>query len=266
MNAQKFEVPATNPRAKVQQRVAATDIEVTYNRPGCKGRVIFGGLVPYDQVWRTGSDASTKVSFSTPVSLNGHVLDSGSYELFSIPAKAEWTIILQKSRSQWGSYAYSASNDAVRFVAIPQSLPNLVESFTIGFDNVTSKSTVMYVAWENTWVPITIEIDLRKTVVPQLEASLKNDERKPYFRAAMFYYENDLDIDRAAELMTLALRDNPNHLGMLYRQALILERKGDKKGAVEASEKSLKEAQSAGEELKREYTSLNTILLQRLRK
>lgn len=260
-----FEVPATNTHAVIEQRVAATDIKVDYNRPNRKGRTIFGGLVPFGKIWRTGSDASTKIYFSTPVSLNGCALDSGRYELFSIPGKTEWTIILQSSRSQWGSYGYKKENDALRITAKPVSLGQQVETFTIGFDKITSNSAEIAISWEKTKVPVEIKIDLAKTVLPQLEASLQNDERKQYFRAAMFYYENDLDINRAAELMELAIKSNPNHLGMFYRQGLILEQKGDRKGAIEAAEKSLQLAQSAGEELKAEYIKLNTALLKRLK-
>jgi hypothetical protein len=267
LNAQQssFEVPATNSPAKTQQRIAATDIEVAYNRPNMKGRTIFGDLVPYGQVWRTGSDASTKIYFSTAVSLNGHLLDSGKYELFTIPGKTEWTIILQQSKSQWGSYSYKPDLDVLRFTTKPELLKQSVETFTISFDKITSRSAEISLSWDKTRVPVQVTIDLNKTVVPMIEASLLSDERKPYFRAAMFYFENDLDINRAAELMGLAIKGNPTHLGMLYRHALILERKGNKKEAIEASEKSLQLAQSAPEELKTEYTKLNTALLARLR-
>lgn len=267
LNAQQttFEVPATNSSAKVQQRVAATDIEVVYNRPNIKGRKIFGDLVPFGQVWRTGSDASTKIYFSTPVSLNGHEIDSGRYELFTIPGKTEWTIILQKNKSQWGSYSYKQENDLLRFTSKPETIAHPVETFNINFDKITSRSAEMSLSWEKTRVPVKITIDLNKTVIPKLEASIKNDERKPYFRAAMFYFENDLDINRAAELMHLALKENPNHLGMLYRYALILEKKGDKKEAIEASEKSMQLAQSASDELKHEYIKLNKVLLTKLK-
>ena len=261
-----FEVPATNSHATIEQQVAATDIKVDYNRPNRKGRTIFGGLIPFGKIWRTGSDASTKIYFSTPVLLNGHALDSGRYELFTIPGKTDWTIILQSNHSQWGSYRYKPDNDALRITAKPEILNRQLETFTIGFDQITSNSAEMAISWEKTRVPISITIDLAKTVVPQLETSLQNDERKQYFRAAMFYYENDLDINRAAELMALAIKANPTHLGMLYRQGLILEKKGDIKGAIGAAEKSLQLAQSAGEELKAEYIKLNTALLQRLKR
>ena len=260
-----FEVPATNSPAKIQQRVAATNIEVVYNRPNMKGRKIFGELVPYGQVWRTGSDASTKIYFSTPVVLNGNDLDSGRYELFTIPGKTEWTIIFQKNKSQWGSYSYKQENDALRLKVKSGTPGQPVETFTFSFENITSKSAELAISWEKTKVLVPITIDLAKTVIPQIEASILNEVRKPYFRAAMFYYENDLDINRAAELMQLAVNENPNQLGMRYRYALILEKKGDKKAAIEASEKSLQLAQSAADELKNEYIKLNTALLKRLK-
>jgi len=260
-----FEIPVTNPRGKIQQRIAATDVEVIYNRPSVRGRKVFGDLVPFGQVWRTGSDASTKISFSTPVSVNGQVVAEGTYELFSIPGEGEWTIILQQNRNQWGSYAYKEEFDALRTVVKSQHLNAAIETFTMGFDNITSKSADLSLVWEQIRVAIPLTIDLKATVLAGLEESLTKGGKKPYFQAAMFYYENDLDINRAAELMQLALQESPNHLGMLYRFALILERKGDIEKAIAASGKSLAEAQKASPELKAEYVKLNTALLERLR-
>ena len=261
-----FEVPATNSHARIQQSIAATDIEVIYNRPSVKGRAIFGSLVSYDEVWRTGSDASTKISFSTTVSIGDQDLAAGQYELFSIPGKKDWTIILQKNRSQWGSYRYDQQYDVLRTTVPVEKLKHTVETFNIGFDRITSSTALLSLSWEKVSVSIPISIDLRETVLPKLEASLKIDGSKPYFRAAMFYFENDLGIVRAAELMELALEKNPGHIGMLYRYALILEKKGDIKVAIKASERSLEGAQEASGELKSEYIKLNTALLQRLKK
>jgi hypothetical protein len=261
-----FEIPATNSHSVIQQQIASTYINVEYNRPNIKGRKIFGGLIPFGKIWRTGSDASTKLYFSTPVYLNNHPLDSGTYEIFTIPNSQEWTIILQQSKSQWGSYSYKIENDVLRFTVKREKIAKPLETFTISFDKITSKSAELSLNWEKTRVPIFITIDLIKTVVPKLEESLLVEGRKPYFKAAMFYFENNIDIGRAAALMQLAINENPNHLGMLYRQALILERMGDKEKAIESSEKSLMLANSAGEELKAEYIKLNTTLLKRLRK
>lgn len=260
-----FEVPATNPFGKIVQRVAATDIEVNYNRPSIKGRKIFGELVPFGQVWRTGSDASTKITFSTAVIFNEKPLEAGAYELFTIPAENEWTIILQSNKNQWGSYRYDAESDVHRSTVKPVKLCYSVETFTISVDAVTSRSAEISLAWENSKISIPVLIDLQATVIPQLEEALTKGEKRSYFKAAMFYFENDLDVNRAAELMALAINDNPNHLGMLYRQALILQRKGDTQAAIAASEKSLAEAKKAGRELRDEYVKLNTQLLTQLR-
>ena len=259
-----FPLPMTNSRAVVLQQVAATDIEVTYHRPSVRGRVIFGNLVPYGQVWRTGSDNATRITFSTPVAVNGTAVDSGDYELFSIPNRDEWVIILQRARSQWGSYSYDPANDVARITTRPVSVAVPVETFTIGFSDVATDGATMNITWDRVRVPIRITIDVRATVVPRLEAALRGQGRRPYFQAAMFYYENNLDLDRAVELMTLALEANPGHIGMLYRLALIQERNGNRAAAIEASEQSLAGAANSPPELRDEYTRLNSALLARL--
>jgi Protein of unknown function (DUF2911) len=260
-----FEVPATNSPAVVHQQVAATEIEVSYHRPSVKGRKIFGELVRYDQVWRTGADNATRISFSTPVSLNGTPLDAGEYELFTVPGEKEWTVIFHENRSQWGSYSYDPAHDVARIQARPVALPELVETFTISVDDVHSAGATLNISWERTRVPVRVEIDVRATVVPRLEEALQGEGRHPYFQAAMFYFENDLELARAAELMELALERSPGHIGMLYRLGLILERKGDIPGAIAAAEASLSGAAAAAPELKQEYTRLDTALLDRLR-
>jgi Protein of unknown function (DUF2911) len=172
---------------------------------------------------------------------------------------------LQQSNSQWGSYSYDPARDVARVTAQPAAASEAVETFTISIDDVTTDGATLNVRWDRVRVPVQIEIDVRATAVPQLEAALQVEGRRPYFLAAMFYFENDLDIDRAAALMALAVDANPTHIGMLYRQALILERKGDRAGAIAAAESSLAGAASAAEELRAEYTRLNTALLDRLR-
>jgi Protein of unknown function (DUF2911) len=257
-------IPPTNPRASVEQRVGMTDIEVSYSRPGVKGREVFGALVPWGQVWRTGSDNATRIRFSTAVKLNGVAVPAGSYELFTVPGRSAWTVIIHADQSQWGSYSYDPANDVARTTATPVELPELVESFTIGFSNVKSGSASLDIQWERTRVPVTIEVDVVGQVVPLIEAAMKAEGRKPYFLAAMFYYENKVDIDKAAEWITAAVAEQPTHIGMLHRQALILAEKGDTTGALEAARRSLAGAATSERELREEYTRLNTALIERL--
>src|SRR6186713_1363981 len=122
--APKITFPEASPAASVSQRIGLTDIQVTYNRPGAKGRTVFGGLVPYGHVWRTGANNATKISFSTPVKLNSTAIAAGTYELFTIPGKDEWTVIIHKNMSQWGAYTYDEKNDVARVKAKPVALTN----------------------------------------------------------------------------------------------------------------------------------------------
>ena len=259
-----FQLPATNPPAVVRQRIASTDVEIAYNRPRVKGRPIFGSLVPYGEVWRTGSDSATRITFSTPVTLEGVPIAAGTYELFTIPGEEVWTVIVHEHRSQWGSYAYDQANDVARMSVRPEHLGFPVESFTISVDAVENAAATLNLSWERTRVPVSIEVDVRETVVAGLEEQLRSAARKPYFQAAMFYFENGLDLDRAAELIALALEVSPGHIGILHRQALILAEKGDVEGARAAARASLDGAQRASRELREEYTRLNTALLARI--
>ena len=153
----------------------------------------------------------------------------------------------------------------VRFSVTPVEISETIETFTISIDRVGPDYGVLNISWENVVVPIAIKINLKTTVIPNLEKALEGDGRRPYFQAAMFYFENNINIDRAAELMSLALKRNPEHIGMLYRYALILKEKGAIPEAIEASEKSLKGAQNVDSELKAEYIRLNSSLLSELK-
>src|SRR5271154_1505683 len=152
--------PAASPGCTLKQRVGLTDIEVDYSRPGKKGRTIFGGIVPYGQVWRTGANAATKITFSTPVKLDGQDVPAGSYALFTIPGEDEWTIILSKNASQFGAFQYDSKDDLVRFKVAPVELSESIETFTIEFNHIRDESAVLNLVWDKAVVPIKIEIEL----------------------------------------------------------------------------------------------------------
>ena len=257
-------VPPTNPQASILQFVGTTEVEVAYSRPGRKGRQVFGALVPWDKVWRTGADNATKIRFSTPVTIEGAPVAAGTYELFTIPGRESWTVILQESRQQWGSYSYDPANDVVRVAVKPTHAVEPVETFTITFGDLAPDAATMTIAWDDVAVPVRIGVDVVAQVVPRIEAAMQGDGPKPYFRAAMFYFENDLDIDQAAEWITAAVAENPRHIGMLHRQALILAKQGNIAGALEAARRSMAGAVGAGAELEAEYTRLNQALIDRL--
>jgi len=264
--AQELAFPAASPAATVSQRVGLTDIGIQYSRPGAKGRVIFGDLVPFGEVWRTGANAATKISFSTDVKLGGQAVPAGTYSLFTIPEAKEWTVILNKVADQFGAFSYDASQDLLRVKAPVVALPAPLESFTIGVDELGTHTAMLTLAWEKTAVRVPIEIDLVGQMVPKIKAAMAAEGKKPYLQAAMFYYDNDLDLAQATQWMEAAIKEQPEPpTWMVYRHGLILKKAGDKAGALASAKWSLELAEKAGGELGAEYKRLNEELIASLK-
>lgn len=262
----RLEFPAASPNATLQQRIGVTDVEVVYGRPSMRGRKVFGTLEPYGSVWRTGANTATKVSFSTDVTFGGKAVPAGDYALFSIPGEKEWTVVLSKAADQFGAYGYDESTDQARVTVQPERLAEPVETFAIGFESLRSTGANMTLEWENTRVVVPIETNVVEILVPQIEAAMAADGEKPYFPAAMFYYENDLDMEKAAAWIEEGVKAQPTAFWMVYRKGLILAKKGDMRGAIAAAEQSMEMASKASAPLKAEYTRLNEALIARCKK
>ena len=264
--APKIEFPAASPAATLNQRVGLTDIEINYSRPGLKGRVVVGNIDPYGKVWRTGANSATRISFSTPVRLQGSKLDAGTYELFTIPGQDEWTVILQKAGKQWGAYQYKEENDILRVKAKPVALANPVETFTIDINDIRDESATLNLIWAGWRVPVTLEVNVVSTVVPQIEAVMASDAaKKPYAQAAMFYRDHDLDLKKAAAWIDAAIAEQPNAYYLVYHKAKLLAKMGDKEGAIALARQSIAMAAKDTGPAKDEYTRLNEALIASLR-
>ncbi|HUC84889.1 MAG TPA: DUF2911 domain-containing protein [Candidatus Acidoferrales bacterium] len=254
--------PAPSPACTIKQRVGLTDIEVVYSRPGMKGREIFGSLVPYDKVWRTGANSATKVTFSTAVKLEGHEIPAGSYALFTIPGADEWTVIINKNVNQWGAYTYDEKADLVRFTVNPVQLSEHIETFTIEFNRLADESALMDLIWDQTVVPIKVEVDVASKLVPQIEAVMASDaKQKPYYPAAMFYYNHNLDLHKASEWVDAAITNREAHY-IVYLKAEILAKLGDKEGAIAAAKRSSELAVKANDP---GYVKMNDDLISSLK-
>jgi len=238
----KVNFPAASPACTLKQRVGLTDIEVVYSRPGVKGRDIFGGIVPYGKVWRTGANAATKITFSAPVKLNGIDIPAGSYALFTIPGADEWTVIINKGAQQWGAFQYDEKADVARFKVKPLPIAEAIETFTIEFNRIRDESAVLNLIWAHTVVPINVEIELTSKLVPQIEAAMASPDKKSdgfYFQAATFYYNHDQDLHKALDWVNAGLEDKPQiAYELLHLKAQILAKQGDKEGAIAAAKKS----------------------------
>jgi Protein of unknown function (DUF2911) len=241
--APKVDFPQASPTATLKQHIGLTDIEITYSRPSVKGRTIYGNIVPYGEVWRTGANASTKISFSTAVKLNGHDIPAGKYSLFTIPGEDEWTIIISKDTNSFGAFGYKADNDLMRFKTTPKKLGDIsIETFAIEFNHIRDESAVLELVWEKTVVPINLTVDVVSKVVPQIEAVMASPDKKQpqfYFQAATFYFNHDLDMKKALAWLDTGLADKPKiAYELLNLKAKILAKQGDKDGALAAAKQS----------------------------
>ena len=207
---QNLKIPSLSTSSEISQQVGLTKIQLSYARPSAKGRVIFGELVPFGEIWRTGANASTKLTFKENVKINGNDLSTGTYALYTIPEKDEWTIIIHEKtdmRSIAGGKV-KEENDAFRFSVSPITSDVKVESFTIQFADITTKSCNVQLSWENTIVNIPIEVDVDSKIEAQMAEFLKDPEsisHRVYFRAAEYYLHNDKDLDIALDWINKAL-------------------------------------------------------------
>jgi Protein of unknown function (DUF2911) len=239
----RVDFPAASPSCTIKQRIGLTDIQVVYSRPGMKDRTIFGGIVPYDTVWRTGANQATKITFSTDVKLEGNDIPAGTYSLFTIPGKNEWTIIINKDANQFGAFQYKSDDDLVRFTVTPRTLDDTtLDAFTIEFNRIRDDSAILMLIWDKTIVPIRLEVDVASKVVPQIEAAMAAPGKKTdgfYFQAAQFYYDHDQDLSKALSWLNAGLADKPMiAFEMLHLKAQILAKQGDKAGAIAAAKES----------------------------
>ena len=238
----KVDFPAASPTATLKQHIGLTNIELVYSRPSVKGRVIYGGIVPYNVVWRTGANASTKISFSTAVKLNGTEVPAGKYALFTIPGETEWMVIISKDTNSFGAFGYKQDSDLARFKATPVKLAEPVETFTVDFNDIRDESATLNLVWEKTRVPIKLEVEVVSKVVPQVEAAMASPDKKQpqfYFQAATFYFNHDLDLKKALAWLDTGLADKPRiAYELLNLKARILAKQGDKEAAIAAAKQS----------------------------
>jgi hypothetical protein len=259
---QAVDFPAPSPASTLKQRVGLTDIEITYSRPGVKGRKIFGGLEPYGKVWRTGANAATTISFSTPVKFAGKEVPAGTYALYTIPDPQEWTVILSKKTDNWGAFGYSEADDLLRVNIKPEPLATPLETFTISIDDIRDESAVLTLSWENTRLAVPLTVNYARQLVAEIEQTMAGDsERKPYHQAAQYFYDHDQDLTKARGWIEQAVADNPAAYWSLHLKAKILARLGDKAGAIAAAKKSIELASKNGDT---SYVKSNNDLLETL--
>jgi hypothetical protein len=238
--AQRLTVPEASPRATVVQIVGLTEIAVTYNRPAVAGRPIWGQLVPYGEVWRTGANENTTISFSTDVKIGGRPLRAGKYGLHTIPTAKDWTIIFSTVSNAWGSYTYDQKEDALRVIVTPRPLPALEERLAFRFDEPTLTKATLILAWERLAVPIAIEVDTPRIVMAGMRGELRGlagFNGESWAQAAAYWVRNGGPLDEALRMIDRSMSYGETY-GNLMTRALILEKQGNAAGAKEARAKA----------------------------
>ena len=246
VNAQ-ITTPQPSPLQKIEQIVGLTDITVEYSRPGVKGRTIFGDLVPFNEIWRTGANGNTKITFSTDVTIDGNKIEKGSYTIFSVPTEKSWDIVIYEETKSGTPKKLDETKIVAKMNVPTQNIPMVIETFTISFDDMTTNAAVLGIMWENTYVGFKIETPVEEIVTKQITTVMNGPSANDYYAAAVYYLENGKDIkkaqtwiDKSVEMMS----DSPK-FWVLRRQALIHAKAGDKKGAIKAAKESLKLAEKA---------------------
>ncbi len=248
LNAQ-VKTPQPSPKATVDQVVGLTDVEIVYSRPGMKGRTIFGDLVPFGKVWRTGANANTTISFSEDVMIDGKPLKKGKYALYTIPKAENWDVIFYSTSDNWGTpETWDESKIALKANAKTEMLNRPVETFTIGLNNIDNNSANLELSWEKTLAKVKIDVPTQKVAMESIASTLAGTPTATdYFSAAQYYYQSNADMNQALAYVNKAnemTKDKPLFY-MLRQKSLIQAKLGDRKGAIETAKASLALAQTA---------------------
>ena len=235
---QRLQTPTLSPITKITQQVGLTEIGLEYSRPSAKNRTVFGDLVPFGEVWRTGANASTKITLNEAVQIGGHAIEAGTYALYTIPQPDTWTIIIHgntKLRSLAGN-VYQSADDLFRFEVPAQKSTDYVESFTLQFANLGTETVDLELRWANTLVVIPFHFEVAAKVAAQMKQLLQSPDQvshRIYFQAAEYNLHNDADLTVALAWINaaLALSAKDPRYGLL--KAKILAKRGDHAAALE---------------------------------
>jgi hypothetical protein len=256
-NAQDLKIPQPSTTQKIDQEFGLGKITITYSRPNAKGREVFGKMEPYGLVWRTGANNATKVVLTDSIQVEGHWLAPGEYGLFTIPGANEWTVIFNATANQWGAYQYDSSKDVLRFKLKPGKADRKVETLTFQFSNMSNDHGDLQMLWDNTMLTMRVETDVDSKIMSNIDKAMQTD-KKPYYFAAIYYYNHNKDMHKALDWMKERDKQQPNAYNIKYWMARIQLKMGDKAGAVATANEGLKLAQA---EPSAEYIRMNKEVL-----
>ncbi|MCU0286924.1 MAG: DUF2911 domain-containing protein [Acidobacteria bacterium] len=229
--AQEIKFPAVSPKASVTQTIGLTDVTINYYRPGVKGRVIWGDLVPYDKVWRTGANNATTIEFSTDVMIEGNKLAAGKYALFTIPGKDEWVFIFSKQVDIWGDYGYKEGEDVLRIKVKPEEAP-YCEWMMFAFGNLSEDSAKVMLHWEKLMVGFNISVDTKGLLLNSIDKYMENCAMSAH-RSANYAFRKEM-LDSAKKWIDISVSIKPVFWSMLLKAKIYKKIAKTKKEDTEA--------------------------------
>jgi hypothetical protein len=239
--------PAASPFQKIEQKVGLSDVTLEYSRPSMRGRTVFGGLVPYNKVWRTGANSRTKITFSEDVTVGGKELKAGTYAIFTKPMASSWDVYFYTEYAGGGAPSeLDETKVAATITAQVMAMPMNIETFTMTFDDLKGDGATLGILWENAYVGISIKVDTESTVMANIDSAMSGPSANDYYAAAVYYLENGKDINKAKTWIDNAVGMNANAFWMQRQQSLIYAKAGDTKGAIKAAKASMALAEKAG--------------------
>jgi Protein of unknown function (DUF2911) len=251
--AQQLKTPQLSPTQTIIQDLGLGKITLVYSRPDLRGRKILGTMEPYGKVWRTGANTATTITFSDDVTIEGNKVPAGQYGLFSIPDQNEWTVILSKKPDQWGAYTYKQDDDLLRFKVKTINHTDPLETLTMQFNNVDQSKCELEVRWENISFSFHISTEVDSKIMANID-DVMNHDKKPYFFAAQYYYENNKDLNKALEWISAGEKASPKSSFYKVWKARIQLKMGDKAGALKTAQEGVELAKADNDA---EYQKLN---------
>jgi hypothetical protein len=235
-----LDLPRPSQHAVVTQRIGITDVTINYHRPLVNGRKIWGGLVPYGQVWRAGANENTTIEFSSPVTIEGKPLPKGTYGLHMIPGQNEWTVIFSKNSTSWGSFTYDQTEDALRVPVKPQPA-ELHEALTYDFDDPKPDASVVTLRWEKLAVPFKVGVNVNEVVAQSLHNQLRGLAQYTWFGwddAATYLVDNKMNLQDALKYEENSIQ-NEERFDNLFTKSRVLDAMGRKDDAAASRNKAI---------------------------
>ncbi len=243
-----LKLPGLSPNAKLSQDFSISNIEISYSRPSMRGRKIFGDVLPYGKVWRTGANAPTKIKIGEDMEIGGQKVKAGEYALYTIPNKDKWEVILNTGVAPFGQDGYPKEDDIARFTVKPSMIEGNCQTFTILITDITFNTCKIEMVWERTKIIIPVVANNAEAIEMNIDKAINHPAQLPYFQAANYYFETDKNMDKAKMYVDKAIEQEPKAFYMWYLKARIEKKLGHNDDAIMAANKSMELAKGNANE------------------